>query len=631
MAATRVPPPVSGQTALYVGDLNADVTEAMLFEEFKQAGPIVSIRVCRDSVTRRSLGYAYVNFQSSADAETCLETLNYTSFKGRPCRIMWSQRNPTLRKSNKGNIFIKSLHPQIDHKSLYDTFSAFGPVLSCKVVLKPNGESAGYGFVHFDSDEAARLAVEKVNGMSLNGKIVFVGYFERRSNRLELHKQKFTNIYIKHLRPEVTKEKLDEVFSKFGAIRSSLVAVKDDGSSKGFAFVNYEEHDSAVKAIDELHDSSTEQNSDLSLSSKTLYVTRHQRQSERQHLREQWAKERQQRLAKYVNLYVKNLDDNIDDDKLKEFFEPFGTIISAKVMRDPQSGASRGFGFVSFRDSEAANKATAEMNSKMGISSKPLYVGPAQKKEERRLQLEMQFAVQRNKAGLFTAPALSNAPLAAPTGQPYHPGGFMPIASPLTNAALPMGQAQAAFMQQMQGQRSGGPRWSAEQAMGRVIPSAMGPRGRIPGRPAAPAFAASSAAFPMVQNRLPQPTIPFSHLPSYTFTGKPAMPRTAPPPVMQTIAPAPAIHSPDAPLTNDILARMTLDQQKNVLGERLFNRISDDHPDLAAKITGMLLEMEPREILALLNQPDLLGSKVSEALEVLERHPEELLAAKDME
>lgn len=79
-------------------------------------------------------------------------------------------------------------------------------------MLKPNGESAGYGFVHFDSDEAARLAVEKVNGMSLNGKIVFVGFFERRANRLELHKQKFTNIYIKHLKSEVTKEKLDEVF-----------------------------------------------------------------------------------------------------------------------------------------------------------------------------------------------------------------------------------------------------------------------------------------------------------------------------------------------------------------------------------------------------------------------------------
>ncbi|KAL0186483.1 hypothetical protein M9458_018153, partial [Cirrhinus mrigala] len=101
--------------SLYVGDLHPDVTEAMLYQKFSPAGQIMSIRV--------SLGYAYINFQQPADAECALDTMNYEVIKGRPIRII---------KSGVGNIFIKNMDESIDNKALYDTFSAFGNILSCK-------------------------------------------------------------------------------------------------------------------------------------------------------------------------------------------------------------------------------------------------------------------------------------------------------------------------------------------------------------------------------------------------------------------------------------------------------------------------------------------------------------------
>merc|ERR1712083_903003 len=113
---------------------------------------------------------------------------------------------------------------------------AFGNILSCKVAQDGDGASKGYGFVHFETEEAAMNAIQKVNGMLLNEKKVFVGRFVPRKERekeLGEKAKKFTNVYIKNFGEDLSEEKLTEIFSKFGKITSFKVMSDEGGRNKG--------------------------------------------------------------------------------------------------------------------------------------------------------------------------------------------------------------------------------------------------------------------------------------------------------------------------------------------------------------------------------------------------------------
>jgi len=257
-----------------------------------------------------------------------MEHFNFTLLNGKPIRIMFSHRDPSIRKSGYGNVFIKNLDASVDNKALYDTFAVFGIVLSSKVAIDDNGQSKGYGFVQFDNDESAQNAIKKLNGMLINYKKVYVGLFVRSQERTPTNgSSKFTNVYVKNLSETYTKEDLKQLFNTYGTITSVVVMKDAEGKSRCFGFVNFESPNSAATAVERLN--GTTINND-----KVLYVGRAQRKSEREaELKAKFEQEKRNKFDKLqdANLYLKNFDNSFTDEKLKEIFSVFGTITSCKV------------------------------------------------------------------------------------------------------------------------------------------------------------------------------------------------------------------------------------------------------------------------------------------------------------
>ncbi|KAK4529923.1 hypothetical protein CCYA_CCYA02G0780 [Cyanidiococcus yangmingshanensis] len=564
--------------SLYVGDLQPDVVEQNLFELFSSIGPVVSVRVCRDVVTRRSLGYAYVNFQNPEDAERALDVLQFYEgplTKNKPIRIMWKRSDPSQRRNPEGNIFIKNLDKSIDNKALYDTFSTFGKVLSCKLATDEKGNSLGYAFVHYQDPSVASYVISKMNGMLLNGQKVFVGEFRPRRDREasgELS-AKFTNVYVKNLdEASCTTEEITKIFEPFGKITSIFIPTETvqerrlpqqsenhmsnaegspdekaesdtsemkstggtqhegppDQSSpsegevasaadhrehvemiervrpRGFAFVNFETAEQAAAAVEALNGTEYK--------GKPLYVGRAQKKAERESmLRVQLEQARAERMQKLqdVNLFVKNLSEDVDENRLREEFSRFGTITSLRIMRD-EKGTSKGFGFVAFSHPDEAIKAVTEMNQRI-VGQKPIYVALAQRRDQRRAQIEAQRAAMMRAQMSFLPPGVAASMYMPGAGAPTSSGFPYPYAIHPMQMQMPMamGRGVPPMASGMMAPAYGAMAMQPNMAMGaagvpRMNMTSPNMAGVMPGNAAGMSVSGPGAAM-MMQGRMPYP------------------------------------------------------------------------------------------------------------------------------
>jgi len=170
-----------------------------------------------------------------------------------------------------------------------------------------------------------------------------------------------SKLYVGNLSPQVSEALVYDLFSTLGQVQQvKLIRDRVTGQSIGYGFVDYVSAESATMAIQSMKG--------MRVLGRELDVNRAHRNTTREH------------TANHFHLFVGDLAGDVDDMNLFNIFSKIGDCTDARVMWDPSSHRSRGYGFVSFRVQQDAEKAIREMNGQF-VGSRPVRVNWAAQRQ----------------------------------------------------------------------------------------------------------------------------------------------------------------------------------------------------------------------------------------------------------
>ncbi|EKX38194.1 hypothetical protein GUITHDRAFT_77389, partial [Guillardia theta CCMP2712] len=147
-------------------------------------------------------------------------------------------------------VFVGNIHPDTKEEEVIELFKKFGKPDRSIVMRSAEGISLGYGFLEFSDASQARKAVEGMNLIVYKERQLRVDFADCRSKSSQFS----PIVFIDQLpRTFVDLEKLRSIFSPKGAMVDCHLAKGPGNVTRGFAFVEYETHDSAYSAFRELN------------------------------------------------------------------------------------------------------------------------------------------------------------------------------------------------------------------------------------------------------------------------------------------------------------------------------------------------------------------------------------------
>jgi len=156
------------KTNLIVNYLPPTMTQDEIKSLFSSIGDVESCKLMRDKVTGQSLGYGFVNFRRSEDAEEAINTLNGLSIQNKTIKVSYAR--PSSDAIKGANLYVSGLPRNMTQEELESMFRSYGRIITSRVLNDTNSRnmgdpsSKGVGFIRFDQRSEAEKAIKEMNG-----------------------------------------------------------------------------------------------------------------------------------------------------------------------------------------------------------------------------------------------------------------------------------------------------------------------------------------------------------------------------------------------------------------------------------------------------------------------------------
>lgn len=393
------------ETMIYISNLPFSTTDeqlAGLFEGFEVKTAYIAVRK-----NGRSKGFGFVNLADPADQAKAIEQVSGKSVEGRtisakialndtrrnergelkeefknqqtrrPRRNRQEDNEPEAEPS-KTAIYVSNLPQSANNETLNQIFAEFA-IKSVSVGTR-NGICKGFGFVEFENVEDQQKALsyneKEVDGNKIEVAVAnnYLGPNKRRRRRKRVQQDSSnqrsfaprraqkprssqTTLYVANLPYDIEDVDLAQIFEEFHA-KDAYIATRRGGRSKGFGFVEFENHSDQQNALDAL-DKSEVNGREISVKvaeDRTAEELNNPNRSRPRRVRPA----RSEREKSETMIYVSNLPFSLDDEKFSALFSDFS--VEKAYVATRGNGRSKGFGFVNFNSNEDQSKALEKVD-----------------------------------------------------------------------------------------------------------------------------------------------------------------------------------------------------------------------------------------------------------------------------